>query len=119
MKIIPKIEVREAKDIVDFATTMDSDMNQYFEEKEEILKEVPRRKSALGVVFTPAIVNSELFYAYLLKGKEFKDGTCIWKLCISCKENEDAYIHLFTIRGTEKGAKEKLERILVTGHLYD
>lgn len=33
MHIVPKIEVREAEDIIDFAMTMDSDMNQYFEEK--------------------------------------------------------------------------------------
>lgn len=27
MYIVPRIEVREAEDIIDFATTMDSDMN--------------------------------------------------------------------------------------------
>lgn len=33
MYIVSRIEVREAEDIIDFATTMDSDMNLYFEEK--------------------------------------------------------------------------------------
>lgn len=43
MYIVPKIEVREAEDIADFATTMDSDMNQYFEEKENIVGRYTKR----------------------------------------------------------------------------
>ena len=42
MYIVPRIEVREAEDIADFATTMDSDMNQYFEEKKTLLEDIPR-----------------------------------------------------------------------------
>ena len=44
MYIVPKIEVREAEDIVDFATTMDPDMNLYFEEKNELLEDIPKYK---------------------------------------------------------------------------
>ena len=51
MYIVPKIEVREAEDIADFATTMDSDMNLYFEEKNELLEDVPKRKNEYGAVF--------------------------------------------------------------------
>ena len=43
MYIVPKIEVREAEDIADFATTMDSDMNLYFEEKENVVGRYTKR----------------------------------------------------------------------------
>ena len=41
MYIVPKIEVREAEDIANFATTMDSDMNQYF--KENVVRRYTKR----------------------------------------------------------------------------
>lgn len=40
MYIVPKIEVREAEDIADFATTMDSDMNR---RKENIVGRYTKR----------------------------------------------------------------------------
>ena len=118
MKIIPRIEVGEAKDIVDFATTMDSDMNQYFKEKKELLTEVPNRRNENGVVFFPEIINPRLFYAYLLKGRRFKDGTYNWKVCLSCRENENNYMVLGIVCGTEEEAKQELERVMVTGKIY-
>lgn len=60
MYIVPRIEVREAEDIIDFATTMDSDMNLYFEEKNELLEDVPNRKNDCGAVFYP--VRADLDY---------------------------------------------------------
>lgn len=77
MYIVPKIEVREAEDIVDFATTMDLDMNQYFEEKKELLEDIPRGENpgTAYYSFYPAIINPKLFYAYILAIKYFQDGT--------------------------------------------
>lgn len=117
MYIVPRIEVREAEDIVDFATTMDSDMNQYFEEKNELLEDVPKRKNEHGAVFYPAVINPGLFYAYILKTQCFRDGTCRWKLCLSCKEDFNRYMVLETMRGTEEEAKERLATILTSGSI--
>ena len=115
MYIVPKIEVREAEDIVDFATTMDSDMNLYFEEKKELL--VPKRKNEHGAVFYPAIINPKLLHAYFLKTQYFRDGTYRWKLCLSCSEDVSRYMILETMRGTEEEAKERLATILSSGSI--
>lgn len=117
MYIVPKIEVREAEDIADFATTMDSDMNLYFEEKNELLEDVPKRKNEHGAVFYPAVINPRLFHAYILKTQCFLDGTCRWKLCLSCREDFNRYMVLGTIRGTEEEAKERLATILTSGSI--
>lgn len=117
MYIIPKIEVREAEDIADFATTMDSDMNLYFEEKNELLEDVPKRKNEHGAVFYPAVINPRLFHAYILKMQCFRDGTCRWKLCLSCREDFNRYMVLETMRGTEEEAKERLATILTSGSI--
>lgn len=117
MYIVPKIEVREAEDIADFATTMDSDMNQYFEEKNELLEDVPKRKNEHGAVFYPTVINPRLFHAYILKTQCFLDGTCRWKLCLSCREDFNRYMVLGTIRGTEEEAKERLATILTSGSI--
>lgn len=117
MYIVPKIEVREAEDIVDFATTMDSDMNLYFKEKNELLEDVPNRKNDCGAVFYPAVINPRLFHAYILKRQCFRDDTCRWNLCISCREDKDCYMVLETMRGTEEEAKERLSIILTSGSI--
>ena len=54
MYIVPKIEVREAEDIADFATTMDSDMNQYFEEKKTLLEDIPRGENPCLLYTSPS-----------------------------------------------------------------
>ena len=117
MYIVPKTEVRESEDIVDFATTMDTDMNLYFEEKKELLEDVPKRKNEYGTVFYPAVINPKLFYAYILKTQCFRDDTCRWKLCFSCREDENCCMVLETMRGTEEEAKERLATILASGSL--
>lgn len=61
MYIVPRIEVREAEDIIDFATTMDSDMNLYFEEKNELLEDVPNRKNDCGLYFIRRLLILDYF----------------------------------------------------------
>ena len=117
MYIVPKIEVREAEDIADFATTMDPDMNLYFEEKNKLLEDVPKRKNEYGAVFYPAVINPGLLHAYILKTQCFRDGTCRWKLCLSCREDFNRYMVLETMRGTEEEAKERLAMILASGSI--
>lgn len=117
MYIVPKIEVREAEDIADFATTMDSDMNQYFEEKKTLLEDIPKRRNEHGAVFYPAVINPKLFYAYILAIKYFQDGTCRWKLCLTSRENEECHMTLGIMRGTEEEAKERLATILTSGSI--
>ena len=117
MYIVPRIEVRKAEDIVDFATTMDSDMNQYFEEKKTLLEDVPKRRNEYGAVFYPAVINPKLLYAYILKTQYFQDGTCRWRLCLSCREDENHCMVLETMRGTEEEAKERLATILASGSI--
>ena len=114
MYIVPKIEVREAEDIADFATTMDSDMNLYFEEKNELLEDIHKNK--YGAVFYPAVINPRLFQAYILK-MQFLDGTCRWKLCLACREDFNRYMVLEIMRGTEEEAKERLATILTSGSI--
>lgn len=117
MYIVPKIEVREAEDIADFATTMDSDMNQYFEEKKTLLEDIPKRRNEHGAVFYPAVINPKLFHAYILKTQCFRDGTCRWKLCLSSRENEECHMTLGIMRGTEEEAKKRLAMILSSGSI--
>ena len=119
MYIIPRIEVREAEDIADFAMTMDSDMNLYFEEKKTLLENVSRGKNpgTAYYPFYPAVINPKLFYAYILAIKYFQDGTCQWKLCLTCRENEECHMTLGIIRGTEEEAKERLAMILSSGSI--
>lgn len=117
MYIVPKIEVREAEDIADFATTMDTDMNLYFEEKKTLLEDVPKRRNEYGAVFYPAVINPKLLYAYILKTQYFQDGTCRWRLCLSCREDENHCMVLETMRGTEEEAKERLATILASGSI--
>ena len=72
-----------------FGTTMDSDMNQYFEEKKTLLEDIPRGENpgTAYYSFYPAVINPKLFYAYILAIKYFQDGTCRWKLCLTYREN--------------------------------
>ena len=114
MYIVPRIEVREAEDIIDFATTMDSDMNLYFEEKNELLEDI--RKNEYGAVFYPAVINPSLFHAYILK-MQCLDGICRWKLCLACREDFNRYMVLEIMRGTEEEAKERLATILTYGSI--
>ena len=51
MYIVQKIEVREAEDIADFATTMDSDMNQYFEDQKTQMEDKPRGETPDNTFF--------------------------------------------------------------------
>lgn len=117
MYIVPRIEIREAEDIADFATTMDSDMNLYFEEKNELLEDIPKYKNDNGAVFYSAVINPNLFHAYILKTHYFRDGTCQWCLRLSCREDITRYITLETMRGTEEEAKERLATILTSGSI--
>lgn len=119
MYIVPKIEVREAEDIADFATTMDSDMNQYFEEKKTLLEDIPRGENpgTAYYSFYPAVINPKLFYAYILAIKYFQDGTCRWKLCLTSRENEECHMTLGIMRGTEEEAKKRLATILTSGSI--
>lgn len=117
MYIVPKIEVRKAEDIIDFATAMDTDMNLYFEEKKTLLEDVPKRRNEYGAVFYPAVINPKLLYAYILKTQYFQDGTCRWRLCLSCREDENHCMVLETMRGTEEEAKKRLATILTSGSI--
>lgn len=109
----------EAEDIADFATTMDSDMNQYFEEKKTLLEDIPRGENpgTAYYSFYPAVINPKLFYAYILAIKYFQDGTCRWKLCLTSRENEECHMTLGIMRGTEEEAKERLATILTSGSI--
>lgn len=119
MYIVPKIEVREADNIIDFATTMDTDMNLYFEEKKTLLEDIPRGENpgTAYYSFYPTVINPKLFYAYILAIKYFPDGTHQWKLCLVCRENEECHMTLETMRGTEEEAKERLATILSSGSI--
>ena len=55
MYIVPKIEVREAEDIIDFATTMDSDMNLYFEEKKTLLEDILLFSDLISLTFSEVL----------------------------------------------------------------
>ena len=92
-------------------------MNLYFEEKKTLLEDVPKRRNEYGAVFYPAVINPKLLYAYILKTQYFQDGTCRWRLCLSCREDEDCCMVLETMRGTEKEAKERLATILASGSI--
>ena len=47
----------------------------------------------------------------------FLDGTCRWRLCLSCREDLNRYMTLETMRGTEEEAKERLATILSSGSI--
>ena len=112
--VVDETESKSAEDaIIDFATDMDSDMNQYFMASDTIMKRV--HENSEGAIFAPFAINSLLFNVYVLRKRNFKDGTSRWAIGIELKSDSSKYMILDTIRGTREDAVKRLEEIIAKG----
>lgn len=68
-----------------------------------------------GVIFHVDPVPSNVFNFYLLKKRQFKDGTYTWKVCVELAADTDRYMVLDTVRGTRQDAEDRLDQILAHG----
>ena len=117
MIIIPKNQIIEAgnaasKDdaLIDFATTMDSDMGVYFQAEDSILK--PAEDNTFAATF----LNPSLFRFSIHEIEVIRDGRGYWSLqCEICSLPQSCSIQLACVIGTYEDALEHLKEILISG----
>ena len=122
MKIIPKSEIYESEDLVQFATDMDMDMNTYFIEKESVIEKDDAHRG-----YKSAFINPDLFTFFIQEeyfenyedDDENEEGE--WQICCELKQMPGAgciVIERFSVDNTtrEKVIKE-MERIIIEGRL--
>lgn len=120
MKIIPKPEIYESEDLVQFATDMDMDMNTYFIEKESVIKKDDAYRG-----YKTDFINPDLFIFFIQE--EYFDADDDdeeygeWQICCELKQIPGAgciVIESFSIDNTtrEEVVKE-MERIIIEGKL--
>lgn len=111
--IAEEIESETAEEaVIDFATRIDTDMNQYFKASEKVMEET--WEGEYSIVFAPLMINPSLFNVYIENKKKYKDGTSKWTIGIELK-NSTKFMVLDAIRGTREEAVKRLEEIIVNG----
>ena len=124
MKIIPKPEIYESEDIVQFATDMDMDMNTYFIEKERVIEKDDAHRG-----YKSAFINPDLFTFFIQEeyfenyddDENEEDEEDEWQICCELKHMPGAgciVIERFSMNNTtrEEVVKE-MERIIIEGRL--
>lgn len=124
MKIIPKPEIYESEDIVQFATDMDMDMNTYFIEKESVIEKDDAHRG-----YKSAFINPDLFTFFIQEeyfenyddDENEEDEEDEWQICCELKHMPGAVcivIERFSMNNTtrEEVVKE-MERIIIEGRL--
>ncbi len=110
-KPIKAMSAEEA--LIDFATTMDTDMNLYFKavsaEKVELTELVHNKN---GSVYRLGNIPPAMFEFFLHKKRTYKDGTSQWNIGVSPSEAYDKGYVFSSIRGSEDDAKKEFEHIL-------
>ena len=64
-----------------------------------------------GVIFRADSIPNDLFDFYILRRRDYKNGTSQWNICCELK-NDDQYMVIERIKGTREDAIRKLEEIL-------
>lgn len=123
MKIIPKPEIYESEDLVQFATDMDMDMNTYFIEKESVIE-----KDDVHRGYKSVFINPDLFTFFIQEehfenddDEDEEDEEDEWQICCELKQIPGAgyiVIERFSMDNTtrEEVIKE-MERIIIEGRL--
>ena len=123
MKIIPKPEIYESEDIVQFATDMDMDMNTYFIEKESVIEKDDAHRGYKSAFINPDLftffIQEEYFENYDDDDDENEEDE--WQICCELKQIPGAgyiVIERFSMDNTtrEEVVKE-MERIIIEGRL--
>lgn len=77
-----------------------------------------------GTIFRYKKIPHNMFNFYILRKKDYRDGTSLWHLCVeiaaapagqsspSCTKTASNYIKLESCKGTKEMAKSKLEEII-------
>lgn len=122
MKIIPKPEIYESEDLVQFATDMDMDMNTYFVEKENVIEKDDAHRGYKSAFINPDLftffIQEEYFESYDDDDENEEDE---WQICCELKQIPGAgyiVIERFSMSNTtrEEVVKE-MERIIIEGRL--
>lgn len=124
MKIIPKPEIYESEDLVQFATDMDMDMNTYFIEKESVIEKDDAHRG-----YKSAFINPDLFTFFIQEeyfenyddDENEEDEEDEWQICCELKHMPGdgcIVIERFSMNNTtrEEVVKE-MERIIIEGRL--
>ena len=115
MKIVPKPEIYESEDLIQFATDMDMDMNTYFIEKENV---VEHDDSLRG--YKTAFINPNLFTFFIQKEyfedwDDEREGE--WQICCELKQapgRGSIVIERFEMSSTTREEViEEMERIII------
>lgn len=123
MKIIPKPEIYESEDIVQFATDMDMDMNTYFIEKESVIEKDDAHRGYKSAFINPDLftffIQEEYFENYDDDDDENEEDE--WQICCELKQIPGTgyiVIERFSMDNTtrEEVVKE-MERIIIEGRL--
>ena len=121
MKIIPKPEIYESEDLVQFATDMDMDMNTYFIEKESVVEKDDAHRGYKSAFINPDLftffIQEEYFENYDDDDDENEESE--WQICCELKQIPGAgyiVIERFSMDNTtrEEVVKE-MERIIIEG----
>lgn len=77
-----------------------------------------------GVIYRYSEIPHRMFNFYILKKAEYKNGKCLWHLCVeigcpadgkeipSCVNTDRNYIKIGSFRGTKDGAAKRLDEII-------
>lgn len=121
MKIIPKPEIYESEDIVQFATDMDMDMNTYFVEKENVIEKDDAHRGYRSAFINPDLftffIQEEYFESY--NDDENEEGE--WQICCELKQMPGAGCIVIERFSTDNTTREEvvkeMERIIIEGRL--
>lgn len=121
MKIIPKPEIYESEDLVQFATDMDMDMNTYFIEKERVIEKDDVHRGYKSVFINPDLFTFFVQEEHFENDDDDEDEEDEWQICCELKQIPGAgyiIIERFSMDNTtrEEVVKE-MERIIIEGKL--
>lgn len=121
MKIIPKPEIYESEDIVQFATDMDMDMNTYFIEKESVIEKDDAHRGYKSAFINPDLFTFFIQEEYFENYDDDENEEDEWQICCELKHMPGAgciVIERFSMNNTtrEEVVKE-MERIIIEGRL--
>lgn len=127
MKIIPKPEIYESEDLIQFATDMDMDMNTYFIEKESVIEKDNAHRGYKSVFINPNLftffIQEEYFENYDDDENEEGDGNeeGEWQICCELKQMPGAgyiIIERFSMDNiTREEVVKEMERIIIEGRI--
>ena len=68
-----------------------------------------------GAIFRADSIPNDLFNFYILRRRDYKNGTSQWNICCELSSNTSKYMIIEVIKGTKENAIQRLNELLKGG----